>query len=112
MIAAALLLTLPVSACSTWTSMDVLPEPMPSRVRVELVSGERVDVSEPRMEADTLVGVRRDESDEVRIPMGQVVRLERWENTGAVAVVGFAAFAGLLVLIASIMDEGIGRGGG
>jgi hypothetical protein len=110
-LAAVLFLALPLSACNTWMSIHVLPEPMPRRVRVELRSGERVEITGPRLEADTLVGQRPDESVEARIPLGDVVQLEQWEDGSAVAVLGFAAFGGLLYLIASMIETGIGPGG-
>ena len=50
--------------------MEGISDPVPDQVRVELVSGERIEGTEPRLEADTLVGLLPGTRAAVRVPLG------------------------------------------
>ncbi|NNF26666.1 MAG: hypothetical protein HKN73_05575 [Gemmatimonadetes bacterium] len=65
-----------MSACRTWTPLAQLPTLVPDALRVELASGESVEVMDARMERDTLVGRLAGEETSVRIPPSQIVSLE------------------------------------
>ena len=62
---ACLLLLAHLAACATWRQQEVSPEEAiaekePDRVRVTLEEGTRREYWEPRIEADSLRGLRRD----------------------------------------------------
>ena len=100
-IAATLLLTFTVASCRTWTPMETVPDPMPEEVRVELLSGEQVEVSETRMEADTLVGRVVGGTNSIRVPVDQIAYIEEgrlsWARTALVVLGTGALFLGVLV---------------
>lgn len=69
-------LLLQTTGCSTWhtesgVSATALTTRHPSRVRLELSSGDRVELREPALRGDTLFG--RVDRDSVRVPVADVV---------------------------------------
>lgn len=98
-IAAILLFAFTLASCRTWTQIEGIPDPMPDQVRVELLSGERIEVTEPRLEADTLVGLLPGTSEAVRVPLGQVEALEGKETKGLALLVVVVPIAVLTIAV-------------
>lgn len=103
-------------ACHSWSQINTdltADERLPSPARVELVSGEKVEVRSARVSGDSLIAYHEDVEEvlpdgsvralRIAIPLEEVASVERWKPntalTGAGVLVGASAiFFGLLVL--------------
>ena len=97
-IAVTLLLTFGMASCRTWTAVQGIPNPMPEAVRVELLSGEQVEVIDARLEADTLVGRLPGGDESVRVPLAQIASIEAGQTQGG---------WGLALLVVAVPSVGI-----
>lgn len=123
---ALLLLVLYVPACTGWMEQSqpvpqVVAEKRPDEVRVYLRDGRRVDLREPRVEGDSLVGRERlAQAGTTRTPewpraayaLADIQRLETKETDSgktwmAVAVIAAVSIA-LIAALASSMDFDLG----
>ena len=100
---ACILLPAYLAACSTWTTQEVSPqqvigEEQPDMVRVTLTDGSQVEVYQPRVSGDTLMGLR--EGQQVSIPLASVTQLELREgDTGkSIAAAGIVVGVGALLV--------------
>jgi len=110
---ACILLPAYLAACSTWTTQEaspqqVLQDEQPDKVRVTLTDGSQVEVYEPAVSGDTLIGLR--EGQQVSIPLASVTQLELREGdtvksialaTGIVVGVGALVVGGFLIWCAA-----------
>lgn len=99
-----LLLTVTLVSCRTWTPMEQVAGPFPERIRVELVSGERVELRGARIEADTLVARRVARAERVRLAVDEIASIEAGGISGARtawAVIGGALVVFSVVTIAT-----------
>lgn len=118
-VAATLMLTFTLTSCHVWRPLEGVPRPVPETVRVELTSGVQVELSEARIEGDTLVGWRLGESGAgapgsgastrfiTRIPVDRIGSLQARSLSGLrtfLFVVGIPV-ASLGVLAAIVMSD-------
>jgi hypothetical protein len=108
-----------LSACHSWSEINTSLAPnerLPSPARVELVTGEKVEVRSARVEGDSLIAYHADVEEvlpdgtvralRIAVPVEDVAGVERWKPnttlTGAGVLLGASAiFFGLLVVALS-----------
>ncbi len=124
----ATLALLALAGCTAWRAQALPPADAagqgPKYARVTLASGERIDLSAPRVQADSLVGYRGLADDPWRLPpqgtrrhsrvaiaVSDIRRLDvRVTSSGRTALlVGGIAAVGALVVVAATVDP---MGGG
>lgn len=98
-IATTLLFSFTLASCHVWTPWQGIPHPVPPDVRVQLQSGEELELTEARVEADTLKGRQFSESPLIRLPLDQIDSVEGRSLSGgrtALLVVGIGV-VGLVI---------------
>ena len=100
---ACILLPCYLVACMSWQTQEITPEQVlaekqPDKVRVTLTDGSQVEVYQPRVSGDTLMGLR--EGQQVSIPLASVTQLELREgDTGkSIAAAGIVVGVGALLV--------------
>jgi hypothetical protein len=104
-IAATLLVTFAVASCRSWTPVHQKPDPLPESIRVELLSGERVELRDARAEGDTLVGRVVGTADTIRVPADQVVSMEAGRLAWGRSIV--AVGGGVVLLLGAVVGAAL-----
>jgi len=97
-----------VTACTSYTQIEVDKVADHGRVRVTLTTGERETLHDPRVVADTITGDEGPPSrDTVSYPLDQVVGVEASSTDvpGTVGVVIGAAFVALIVISIAVYES-------
>jgi len=106
---ALLLLACYLPACTSWRTQQAAPQDViaaqhPQAIRVTRTDGSQVEITSPRIEADTLIGHRagvapRDSAEaRVAIPLSEVAQIEVRQNDAG-KTIALAAGVGLAVLL-------------
>ncbi|HQR17269.1 MAG TPA: hypothetical protein PK948_02805 [Gemmatimonadales bacterium] len=109
--AAALLLALHLTGCVTWQATTTpLPDltsgdKPPASVRVTTVTGEQLEVMEPRVHLDSLIGGSKPDTGWVFLALADIDRVEVLKRNVLKTAAGVAFVVGLAWLIAEVCDE-------
>lgn len=114
-VAAILLVLLPTLACHSWQPLEgPLEAPVPRTLRLELRSGEAVDLHDAVLYGDTIAGRPAGTQDLALIPVSEVTaaregRLDRGRTALAVAGAAAGAFGVLAAIALSNLEISIFR---
>jgi len=109
-----LLLTLYLPSCTFWTATETpLPEltgtaTPPALVRITTVDGEVIDLQDPRVHNDTVIGGAVPDTGWVFVAMADITKVEVKEKSvlkTAVGVVGLVGLVWLLVVLCENPDN-------
>lgn len=109
--AAALLLLLYLPGCTYWRPVTTplieltsAPQP-PPLVRITTVADERLEVEEPRVHRDTLIGGSRPDTGWVYLPLSHIAKVEIRRRQPARTAAYVVLAIGLLYLIAVLCEN-------
>lgn len=109
--ASAVLLTLHLTGCVTWQATTTpLPDltsgdKPPASVRVTTTEGEELEVMEPRVHLDSLIGGSKPDTGWVFLALADIDKVEVQKRNVLRTAAGVVFVVGLVWLIAEVCDE-------
>ena len=107
----AVLLVLHLTGCLTWQATTTpLPEltagaKPPESVRITTVDGEQLEVQEPRVHLDSLIGGSHPDTGWVFVALADIDKVEVQKRNVLKTAAGVVLIVGLVWLIAEVCDE-------